>query len=85
MIDSLIIAWQDFDPARHTRGGSIMQISQTRVVDPVIMYRAVGGETRKERQREASDKDSTGPREGKRKRKRARGEVGSNIETQGTT
>lgn len=62
-----------------------MQISQTRVVDPVIMYRAVGGETRKERQREASDEDSTGPREGKRKRKRAREEVGSNIETQGTT
>lgn len=42
VIDSLIITLQDFDPARCTRGGSIMQISQTRVVDPVIMYRAVG-------------------------------------------
>lgn len=58
VIDSLIIALQDFGPARYTRGGSIMQISQTRVVHPVIMYGAVEGEIQKEWQRQESDKDS---------------------------
>lgn len=49
VIDSLIIALQDFGPARHTRGGSIMQISQTRVVVAVIMYGAVDGVREEER------------------------------------
>ncbi|EFN65922.1 hypothetical protein EAG_09225 [Camponotus floridanus] len=45
-------------PPHRTRGGSIMQISQTRVVVVVIMYRVVGSERQKERQKEESDKGS---------------------------
>jgi len=49
-----------------------MQISQTRVVDPVIMYRAVGSEIQKERQRE-NDKGSDGAVRRKDKERKGRG------------